>query len=501
MTQPAFSGPDLIRLAGALGSKRNPVRETFPNAGVGSGSTFKIKRSGSPEKPYCVHHADGKQHSCHATKGEAEKARQSLTVMKEDQVVEAIRTVLRKDWAAWDAEHKGSKLSMEGAHQALLGAGFKKTGKHTLATGDLTTHHYRHSSGAKAHVFEDEAVSGGKHTYAFVEAPAKNGKQDWSRVSSQDKQTNADLHRAALGHSGQAKVTKEDQVKLRNRPNVTKGDPDDDPKQLAQAVDQVLDEAEDQFAQGNDDQGKVLVTAAAAAIDALLAALGAPDTDEQDDSDTGRVEKADSSLARRGVPMPSRYDDSPVPTMDPDGEHAFIGHAKDPGKCVACGEGIGHENHWQTATVYKNEGAQDAGRDSVLVTPSEDAAMWVTVEKGADKKLQGLVYGVVLHPQGHDAHGDRVEPAEIEKAAHGWMVRSRQLGNQHFLKAGADVVESYIAPVAFKVTRPDGTTATVPKGAWVAVTKVADEQLLRDVVQGKKTGYSIGGSGLRQKDE
>jgi uncharacterized protein len=60
---------------------------------------------------------------------------------------------------------------------------------------------------------------------------------------------------------------------------------DDDPGSLAQAVDQSLDEALEEHQAGNEDQAWQLVVAAAASIDALLAALGCDDSDETDDND------------------------------------------------------------------------------------------------------------------------------------------------------------------------------------------------------------------------
>ena len=58
--------------------------------------------------------------------------------------------------------------------------------------------------------------------------------------------------------------------------------PDDDLIALAQSIDQTLDDAFAQLAQGNEEEAWALVTAAAAAADALLAAMGAPDADEDD---------------------------------------------------------------------------------------------------------------------------------------------------------------------------------------------------------------------------
>jgi HK97 family phage prohead protease len=60
------------------------------------------------------------------------------------------------------------------------------------------------------------------------------------------------------------------------------GDLDDDPGSLAQAIDQTLDEALEEHAQGNDDEGWQLVTAACATVDQLLEVLNVPDSDESE---------------------------------------------------------------------------------------------------------------------------------------------------------------------------------------------------------------------------
>jgi uncharacterized protein len=66
-------------------------------------------------------------------------------------------------------------------------------------------------------------------------------------------------------------------------------DADDDPGTLAQAIDQTLDEALEEHAAGNEDQGWQLVVAAAASVDALLCALNVPDSDEVGDTDASMV--------------------------------------------------------------------------------------------------------------------------------------------------------------------------------------------------------------------
>lgn len=62
---------------------------------------------------------------------------------------------------------------------------------------------------------------------------------------------------------------------------------DDDPGHLAQAVDASLDGAIEAFQGGETDQGVALVIAAAASVDALLAALNLPDADEMGQEPVG----------------------------------------------------------------------------------------------------------------------------------------------------------------------------------------------------------------------
>lgn len=105
---------------------------------------------------------------------------------------------------------------------------------------------------------------------------------------------------------------------------------------------------------------------------------------------------------------------------------------------------------------------------------------------------QQLVYGIVLEPDTVDAQNDVVKAADIETAAHNFMMKSQTIGKQHQEEANAKIVESYIAPADFML----GAQA-VKKGSWVMVTKVLDAELWQGVKKGDITGYSIGGYGKR----
>lgn len=108
---------------------------------------------------------------------------------------------------------------------------------------------------------------------------------------------------------------------------------------------------------------------------------------------------------------------------------------------------------------------------------------------------QRLTYGVVLEPDTTDAQGDRETAAEIEKAAHDYLVNSRTVGIHHQTKSpGSRVVESYIALSDMQIG-----DEIVKKGSWVMVTQ-HDPDVWELVKNGEFQGYSIGGTGNRNPD-
>lgn len=125
--------------------------------------------------------------------------------------------------------------------------------------------------------------------------------------------------------------------------------------------------------------------------------------------------------------------------------------------------------------------------------------------KKAEQHKQ-IIYGVVLEPNVLDSQDDFMIPDQVERAAHTYLKRvSRgqasvsklQHRAQGFFKQKPSVVpvESFIAPCDFSY---DGKE-TVRKGTWVMALHIEDDGVWRDVMDGKYTGLSIGGSGIRQE--
>lgn len=106
---------------------------------------------------------------------------------------------------------------------------------------------------------------------------------------------------------------------------------------------------------------------------------------------------------------------------------------------------------------------------------------------------QRLVYGIVLEPEVVDAQKDVIGEEGIETTAHRFLARynrGSETGLMHkmFGDIGIDVVESYIAPMTFVMGGE-----VVRKGSWVLVAKVWDDQVWRDIKEGRLTGFSVAG--------
>lgn len=137
-----------------------------------------------------------------------------------------------------------------------------------------------------------------------------------------------------------------------------------------------------------------------------------------------------------------------------------------------------------------------ANKKRFFLTKSEQEPTFekeVKIIKGEDED-QKLVYGIVYSPGSaedsstHDAHGDFMTAEDIEKSAHNFIAKYRNIDAQHDFNAGAgEVVESYVAPVDMDI---NGEVIT--KGTWVLVTKATDE-IWKDIQDGKMTGYSLAG--------
>ncbi|PEK91476.1 XkdF-like putative serine protease domain-containing protein [Bacillus mycoides] len=131
-----------------------------------------------------------------------------------------------------------------------------------------------------------------------------------------------------------------------------------------------------------------------------------------------------------------------------------------------------------------------ANQRKFFLTKSEEQPNFekpVKVIKSDDEEKR-LVYGIVYEPNTIDAHNDFADAETIEKAAHEFMLKYRQIDKNHDFVAGVgEVVESYIAPADMELNGEP-----VKKGTWILTTK-ADEDTWEAVKKGEFQGYSLAG--------
>jgi hypothetical protein len=211
-------------------------------------------------------------------------------------------------------------------------------------------------------------------------------------------------------------------------------------------------------------------------------------TDEEKRALEGAVLKRDFSTAERAklasegkalpdgsYPIPSGEQLEPAAVLARSG-HGQASEAK--ALIERRAKALGLRNPLQEAQTSKTEGAPVA----------IDVPLWKSAER------EGKVYGVVLAPDREDSQGDMLDAEDIEKACHRFMVESRKADVQHNgVQAGADLIENYIAPVDMQIEGED-----VTKGSWVQAWQITDPVVKQEIEEGKRTGFSIGGTGVRE---
>lgn len=102
--------------------------------------------------------------------------------------------------------------------------------------------------------------------------------------------------------------------------------------------------------------------------------------------------------------------------------------------------------------------------------------------KEQSEELQ-VVYGIVYEPNMADSDGDYMTAETIIKAAHNFMVASREIDRNHSESPLACFpVESFIARKG---------DSQFPEGAWVLGVKIVDRALWEEVKSGKYKSFSL----------
>lgn len=104
---------------------------------------------------------------------------------------------------------------------------------------------------------------------------------------------------------------------------------------------------------------------------------------------------------------------------------------------------------------------------------------------------QRIAISIVYEPDILDSDGEFMDSAAIEKSAHNFMAKYRNIDIEHNFQKADDVyiVESYIAPCDYQLG-----DQLIRKGSWVMATKFDNKDLWNKVKDGTFNGYSMGGT-------
>lgn len=106
---------------------------------------------------------------------------------------------------------------------------------------------------------------------------------------------------------------------------------------------------------------------------------------------------------------------------------------------------------------------------------------------------QMIVEGAVLIPNEPDYDDDRVSKAKIERVAHEWMLKYRNIDLKHSLNNIAYPVESWILREDRTVKSLKGKEMLLPAGTWMMSVKVQDKATWEAIKRGELNGFSITG--------
>lgn len=136
---------------------------------------------------------------------------------------------------------------------------------------------------------------------------------------------------------------------------------------------------------------------------------------------------------------------------------------------------------------------RDAGQIAIVADVVKRSRFVEDVAKANDEER--FVYGIVLEPNTKDAQDDVISETEIRNAAHGFMENFRNIGLQHqvFVNDKVAILESFISPADFTVG-----DETVLKGSWLMGWRIRDDELWKKYRDGDLTGFSIGGTAIRE---
>lgn len=147
-------------------------------------------------------------------------------------------------------------------------------------------------------------------------------------------------------------------------------------------------------------------------------------------------------------------------------------------------------------TTFVSLVRKGANKKKFAIIKSDSVEFNVDIMKADDEKH--IVTGIVYEPLELDSHNQFMDEETIEKTAHTYLEKYRNIDKEHNFDTleNVTVVESWIA-------KEDGTLngQEIKKGAWLMSVRVNDNETWSLIKSGEITGFSLAGTGALEEVE
>lgn len=149
-------------------------------------------------------------------------------------------------------------------------------------------------------------------------------------------------------------------------------------------------------------------------------------------------------------------------------------------------------------------GSKKSDSKPAEVAKSDDVVVTIIKRSTHDNEdgTEHFVMGVVLVPDETDAHGDFYNVDDVRNAAHSFMENGgiRKIMHDGKPIEGVVVLETFLTRTE-EVHKDDSGSSTFPVGTWMMAMRITNQKLWKMVLNGEFTGFSMGGTAIRESLE
>lgn len=156
--------------------------------------------------------------------------------------------------------------------------------------------------------------------------------------------------------------------------------------------------------------------------------------------------------------------------------------------CVSSQMGDGKDEDDAHRICGRLQSEFEKSADALIV----EASAWIVTKQTEDERF---ILGIVAEPDEVDTQQDTIKSNTIRDAAHKFMEDFRNIGLQHHtvVNGSVKILESHVTLVDQEISGQ-----VVKSGSWILGVRVIDDRIWKSVKDGTFTGFSLGGTAVRE---